>query len=221
LEGWKVGEPVLHHIGIACANDDCQELTLTVFLMTTSGYSNGNYQNVKVVKSFPLLPSSHAKPQPDFIPQPLRDDYNEACAIRDRSPKASATLTRRCLQGLIRDFCGISGKRLIDEINRLRTAVEEGKAPAGVQPDAVEAIDHVRGIGNIGAHMEADINVIVDVDPGEAQALIELVELLFLEWYVARNQRQAGLSKLKGIAIDKKAQKTAAPAADSADSKGE
>jgi hypothetical protein len=45
----------------------------------------------------------------------------------------------------------------------------------------VEAIDIVRNIGNIGAHMEADINVIVDVDPDEAQTLIELIETLFLE----------------------------------------
>lgn len=37
----------------------------------------------------------------------------------------------------------------------------------------------VREIGNIGAHMEADINVIIDVDPDEAQILIDLVELLF------------------------------------------
>jgi hypothetical protein len=33
----------------------------------------------------------------------------------------------------------------------------------------VDAIDHVRKIGNIGAHMEADINVIVEVEPKEAQ----------------------------------------------------
>jgi hypothetical protein len=206
VKGWKVGSPLLHHFAVACANADCQELTLKVTLMTTTGYEKGGYTGRALVKSFALLPSSYAKPQPDYIPQPLRDDYNEACAIRDLSPKASATLTRRCLQGMIRDFCGISKRRLIDEINQLRTAVEDGKAPAGVQPDAVEAIDHVRGIGNIGAHMEADIDVIVDVDPGEAQALTELVELLFLEWYVARNQREARLSKLKGIATDKKAQ---------------
>ena len=34
------------------------------------------------------------------IPQ-LMDDYEEACAIVNLSPKASATLSRRCLQGMI------------------------------------------------------------------------------------------------------------------------
>jgi hypothetical protein len=45
----------------------------------------------------------------------------------------------------------------------------------------------------------------VDVDPNEAQVLIELVELLFREWYVARAARTDGLAKLKSIAESKKA----------------
>jgi hypothetical protein len=118
----------------------------------------------------------------------VRQDYEEAWAIRDLSPKASATLTRRCIQGVIRDFCGISKRLLIDEIRELRRRVDAGKAPLGVQPDTVDAIDHVREIGNIGAHMEADIKLIVDVDPNQGQLLIELTELLFAEWYVAREQ---------------------------------
>jgi hypothetical protein len=74
-------------------------------------------------------------------------------------------------------------------------------------PDSVEALDDVRNIGNIGAHMEADINAIVDVDPDEAQVLIELVELLFSEWYVATEIRQKRLRHLKEIATDKKQKK--------------
>jgi len=100
---------------------------------------------------------------------------------------------------------------LIDEIIALRTRVQDGKAPLGVQPDTVEAIDHVRGIGNIGAHMEADINVIVDVDGNEAQTLIELTELLFDEWYVAREARTKRLEHLKSIADAKKEQKKLLP----------
>jgi hypothetical protein len=167
-----------------------------------------------------LLPPSSAKPQPDFIPKPIRDDYYEACAIRDLSPKASATITRRCLQGMIRDFCKISKGRLVDEISELRKQVEAGHGPPGVLLDSVDAIDDVRNIGNIGAHMEADINVIVDVDPNEAQKLIELVEALFSEWYVAAEARKARLGHLKQIAANKKEQKEAQPISD-ADAVGE
>jgi hypothetical protein len=111
---------------------------------------------------------------------------------------------------MIRDFCGISKATLFKEIETLRAAVTEGTAPAGVTPETVEAIDHVRSVGNIGAHMEKDINVIVAVDPGEAQALIELVELLFDEWYVARQTRQDRLARVKLIAAQKSAEKSGA-----------
>lgn len=151
-----------------------------------------------------LLPKGSSKPQPTFIPQALRQDYEEACAIRDLSPKAAATLVRRCLQGMIRDFCKITGKRtLFDEIQALKSAVDEGKAPRGVSAESIDAIDQVRSIGNIGAHMEHDINIIVDVEPDEAQILIELVEMLFDEWYVARHNRQDRLAAIQKIAQTK------------------
>jgi hypothetical protein len=208
VAGGQEGNKFLLEVeSIVCANNECRELSLRAQLLTELAQPDAS-GNPLIFPStrWTLLPPSSAKPQPSYIPKPIRDDYHEACAIRDLSPKASATITRRCLQGMIRDFCRISKKRLIDEINDLRAAVQQGKAPIGVQPDSIEAIDYVRQIGNIGAHMEADINVIVDVDSDEAQILIGLVELLFEEWYVARETRESGFAKLKAIAAQKKAQ---------------
>ncbi len=219
LEGWKNGQPALRTSFIVCANNDCKELTLEAELAPfedvghTERFTLGN-----LVAAWKLLPPSAAKPQPDCVPPPIRNDYYEACAIRDLSPKASATIVRRCIQGMIRDFCGISKKTLFAEIDELNNCVQEGRAPPGVQPDTVVAIDHVRGIGNIGAHMEADINVIVDVDADEAQILIELAELLFAEWYVAKETRTQRFDKLKSIADAKKDQKKLPPPEPAADS---
>jgi hypothetical protein len=176
------------------------------------------------IKSWQVLPPSAAKPQPDCVPGILQQDYYEACAIRDLSPKASATLIRRCIQGCIRDFCDITKARLIDEIKELKRRVEDGRVPTGVQPDTVDALDAVRHIGNIGAHMERDINLIVDVDPGEAQTLIELVEMLFEEWYVARENRNQRIAAISGIAAAKKAiqkRKNLPPPEGSAPAEGE
>jgi len=106
---------------------------------------------------------------------------------------------------MIRDFCKIAKGTLDAEIKELRAQVDQGHAPAGVTPESVEAIDQVRSIGNIGAHMEKDIDLIVDVEPGEAQALIELIEMLFGEWYVTRHQREQKLAHIAAIAADKKA----------------
>jgi len=88
----------------------------------------------------------------------------------------------------------------------LRKRVDDGSAPKGVEHETIDAIDAVRSVGNIGAHMEKDINLIVDVDPGEAQALIELVEMLFEDWYVARHNRAERLARIQSIADEKKKQ---------------
>jgi Domain of unknown function (DUF4145) len=204
VTGWENGEAGYCLESIVCANNQCRKMSLSLALVEViRNIHDDAYESRRTVKSWTLLPSSSAKPQPDYIPAALRCDYEEACAIRDLSPKASATIIRRCIQGIIRDFCGITKSRLIDEIKELRRRVDVGEAPAGVQIDTVDAIDHVRQIGNIGAHMETDINVIVDVDPGEAQALIDLTELLFEEWYVSRKIRKQRLEKLGVIAGEK------------------
>ena len=196
---------------ILCANLDCKRIYVTASIGEAIINTSGGFKSLddnKIIFSQQLLPQGLSKPQPDFIPKALREDYHEACLIRDLSPKASATLTRRCLQGMIRDFAGISKNRLFDEIDALRQAVEDGSADRSIAPESVEAIDHVRSVGNIGAHMEKDIDLIIPVDPGEAQALIELVEMLFEEWYVARNTRAQRLAKIGEIAGQKHAIKS-------------
>jgi hypothetical protein len=117
---------------------------------------------------------------------------------------------------MIRDFCRIAKGRLIDEIKELRERVDKGSSPQGVTHESVDAIDHVRSIGNIGAHMEKDVNLIIDIDPAEALSLIELIEMLFAEWYVARKQRQERLARVAAIGQQKKRERAAlkAPAPD-------
>ena len=148
--------------------------------------------------SVPLIPNSHAKQFPEYIPEPIRQDYEEAYSIVNLSPKASATLARRCLQGMIRDFHGITKSRLVDEINALQSIV-----PASQW----KAIDALRSIGNIGAHMEKDINTIIDVDPGEAEKLLKLIELLIDKWYIARHDEEELFSSIETIGNDKASKK--------------
>jgi hypothetical protein len=200
----KYGDTGLRYTAIRCANVACNEITLSATFVKAKT-NGGDWIAGETLQDWQLRPGASSKVQPDYIPLPLREDYFEACLIRDNSPKASATLARRCLQGMIRDFCGIAKGRLIDEIKELRQLLHSGKAPRGVEPETIEAIDSVRDIGNIGAHMEKDINMIVDVDPGEAQALIELIEMLFDEWYVARHKREQRLAAVQAIAAEKKA----------------
>jgi hypothetical protein len=125
----------------------------------------------------------------------LLADYLEACQIESLSPKASAALSRRCLQGMIRNFWDISRPRLVEEIDALQERVDA---------QTWDALDSLRRTGNIGAHMEKDADLIVDVDPDEARLLLELIETLFTEWYVARNERAGRMQKIKAAATDAK-----------------
>jgi hypothetical protein len=92
---------------------------------------------------------------------------------------------------------------LAKEIDALREALDNHTAPRGVTHESLEAIDAVRKVGNIGAHMEKDIALIVDVEPGEAQMLIGLVEMLFEEWYVEREARARRLAQITALSAQK------------------
>ncbi len=214
LDDQAEGKLVLRAKSTGCANEECAKTTIRVVI--GGGYYRDGYKfhpgKPPIFDQF-LRPQGTAKPQPEFIPEPLREDYYEACLIRDLSPKASATLIRRCLQGMIRDFAKIAKPTLAKEIEALRKAIDDGSADRAISGESVDAIDQVRGIGNIGAHMEKDIDLIIEVDPGEAQALIELVEMLFEEWYGARHRRQARLEHIASIAEAKKQAKSADAAA--------
>jgi hypothetical protein len=45
--------------------------------------------------------------------------------------------------------------------------------------------------------------VIVDVEPGEAEKLLGLIEMLFADWYVARAKRKERLADIVAMAKGK------------------
>lgn len=178
-----------------CPNEECKEYVIEASLYNATTGNYGSRLEGDALLSWELKPQSKAKTYPPYIPQAIKEDYNEACLITNLSPKASATLSRRCLQGIIRDFWSISKKRLKPAIDEL-----QGKT----DPTTWEAIDAVRSIGNIGAHMEQDINMIIDVEPNEADLLIGLIEILLKDWYIAKHEREEHLKGIIGVAQEKK-----------------
>ncbi len=187
----------IRYLVIACPNKVCKRLFLSVKLKKALQDPRYNWvETGTVFNEWQLLPESTAKPQPEYIPKQIIQDYAEACRIKDLSPKASATLARRCLQGMIRDFWDIKvdSAKLYDEITEL-----EGK----VSSTEWEAIDALRSVGNVGAHMKQDVNVIIDVGPDEAGLLIEFIEGLFKDWYVARRDKNERNLRLKELARNK------------------
>ena len=153
---------------IKCTNKNCGKLT--VIAKSEHG-----------IKQWDLIPENVYTEYPEYIPEQIRNDYKEACMIIDKSPKAAATLLRRCLQGMIHDFWGIIEKDLNAEITSL-----QGKVSASQW----QAIDRLRKLGNIGAHMEKDVNLIIDIKPNEALQLKAVIELLLEKWYISRHEEE-------------------------------
>ena len=73
-----------------------------------------------------------------------------------------------------------------------------------IPAEQYRVLNGVRRLGNIGAHMEKDVNLIIDIDPGEAQKLIKLLELLLKDWYIARHDREELYNEI--ISIDQEKQ---------------
>jgi len=160
---------------IFCPNPKCQrtEITLHLFigLPSTPTIVKGN-----LIRSWTLEPESKARSFPDYVPAAIRKDYEEAWLIKEQSPNAAAVLARRALQAMIRDSKKIQKSRLIDEINELQHLVDA---------DVWKAIDSVRRVGNMGAHIEADLESVKNVTLKEASELLWLIDFLITQWYVA------------------------------------
>jgi hypothetical protein len=186
---------------IVCPNPACRRFTFTVELGTAKfKQMAGEWEQEEALRSWRLIPQSDAKVFPEYIPEAIRTDYLEANSIKELSPKAAATLARRCLQGMIRDFWGVKKKNLKAAIDAIK-----GKVDA----DIWGAIEAVRKVGIIGAHMENDVNLIIDVERNEASRLIALIELLLRQWYIARHERKELTSELVALAEAKRAAKKA------------
>lgn len=113
------------------------------------------------------------------VDDPFAQDYTEACQVISDSPKASAALGRRCLQNIIREKAGITKRNLNDEIDAL---LESGTLPSYL----ADSVDAVRTIGNFAAHPVKSTNTgeVVDVEPGEAEWILDVLEGLFDLYFI-------------------------------------
>lgn len=93
------------------------------------------------------------------------------------SPKASAALSRRCLQHVLRDGAKTKKKDLADQIDEVLPTLPSHTAGL---------IDAVRTIGNFAAHpiKSTHTGEIIDVEPGEAELLLDVLEEVFDFYFV-------------------------------------
>ena len=127
---------------------------------------------------FTVYPVGFSRPIPPEVGNPYRQDFADACAVLTISPKASAALSRRCLQSILKDKGRYDQRDLNDQISELM-----GTLPSSYIAEDLHA---VRTIGNFAAHpiKSTSTGEIVDVEPGEAEWNIEVLESLFDFYFV-------------------------------------
>lgn len=153
-------------------------------------YGNLNSMHYSEKGSYLVYPKASAVTQaPNEVPKHIAEDYNEAGLILNDSPKASAALSRRCLQTIIHEHFKIKERNLSIEIDKLMEIVDSGIA---------NEVDAIRTIGNFAAHpiKSNSTGEIVPVEEGEAIWILEVLEQLFDYCYVKPKKAEERRAKM-------------------------
>jgi hypothetical protein len=150
-----------------------------------------------VYESIRAYPRSGAyPPAPAQVPASIATDYAEANEVLPISAKASAALSRRCLQNILSAH-GFTGRDLFKQVEAVLAETDATKAlPTGLR----ENIDAIRNFGNFSAHPISDQTTlqIIEVEPGEAEWCLELLVDMFDHFYVrpaVAAERRAALAE--------------------------
>jgi hypothetical protein len=180
---WKededTSETELLERGYGIFHSHCPECDRLVVLFKEGGYmkaessfDSGYLVNISVEEI--IYPKFVNRKVEAEVPERYRKDFLEACAVLPMSPKASAALSRRILQDILREHFPVKHSSLATEI-------EQFIGLKDVPSYLSQAVDAIRNIGNFAAHPLKDTNTgeIVEVESGEAEWLLDVLESLF------------------------------------------
>lgn len=159
---------------------------------TGAGQGEHAYNPKKTLLAYPRV--SSRPPPPPAVPKEFADDYIEAALVLADSPRASAALSRRCLQHILREKAGVKPSDLAKEINQV---IEANLLPSHL----AQAVDAVRHIGNFAAHpiKSSATGEVVPVEVGEAEWNLDVLDGLFDFFFV-----QPELLRKRRAALDAK-----------------
>jgi Domain of unknown function (DUF4145) len=126
--------------------------------------------------------SSRGPVSPD-VPPAIADDYRQAALVLADSPKASAALSRRCLQAVLTG-AGYSQKDLAKQIDAVLSETDSRKAvPSGLH----SILDAIRNFGNFSAHPITDQTTlqVIDVEDHEAEYCLDILDAAFDHYYIS------------------------------------
>jgi hypothetical protein len=180
-----------HSIGWKYRLAQCPECYSLIIQMCCSDAhidsEKGGFTPFDWVLIYPV--SGNRGPVPPEVPAHIGQDYVEACRVLPSSPKASAALSRRCLQTILHEH-GYKARDLAKEIDLLLNELDPKK---GIPESLRLTVDAIRHFGNFSAHPVTDLTTlqIIDVEPEEAEWCLETVEEMFQHFYVRPTQAKA------------------------------
>ncbi len=147
---------------------------LSIYAVGKNSYLNNVTTNI--------YPQARHKNYPEYIPQTIRNYYEEAFATLEASHRSSYCLSRTCLQEMIRDFWQIKADNLSEEIDLLEKRVSFNQW---------KILERITKTGHIASHTKESSRLMVDNDPQEAKNMLKLVELFIEGWYIERHKSEA------------------------------
>jgi hypothetical protein len=189
-------ETYIELVWMNCPNLDCKRLIIQ------GVYKRYRYEGGKpiVIRKLewlvlPRRPMRHIDPV--VLPQ-YANDYKQAAAILEDSPKASAALSRRILGDLLQDYGGHKQFKLSGRIDAF---IKESKNPRSLR----ENLHYLREIADFGAHTQKYevTGAIIDVEPVEAEWCLDVIDWLF-DYYIIDPKRDEEVR----LAFDEKLSKS-------------
>ena len=186
-----------------CPSETCKKLIVNFAQGEPRTNQYGQTIGVKnIISTVSINPlTSIRPPAPAVVDKIFSEDYKEACLILTFSAKASAALSRRCLQNILREKAKVKKGDLANEIQEV---IDTGHLPSHLR----DSIDAIRNIGNFAAHPNKSKSTgeIVEVEFGEAEWLLDVIEALFDFYFV-----QPEIIKVKREALNKKLEEMGKP----------
>ena len=172
------------HLDIySCWCPTCSKIVLSLAGRTVN--FDGTSKQMKNCLIWPR--NSNRPPAAPEVPAHIGEDYNEAATVLPDSAKASAALSRRCLQTILLETAKVK------EQHNLSRQIEEvlPTLPSYIS----KQVDAIRTVGNFSAHplKSEATGEIIEVEPGEAEWNLDTLDLLFDHYYVKPTQTQLNI----------------------------
>lgn len=156
----------------------CDELTiwLHVCKLTREGHTAQVFK--KTCKFILMIPKFNITKIPTNTPDFIAEDYKNAHKLLDVYHNASAAMSRRCLQAILRHEYEIPKNIENNFFKEIKYVIEQNDLSSTL----LGVLDHIRKIGNIGAHPDK----IISVSYEDAEICLTILSDLLDEFYVKR-----------------------------------